>query len=190
MMRHLLIIVSLSVTVACSGGDSDDDTSSCPEGLTCDAGTGGAPGGSGGTVTTGGTGSDAAGTPGSGGASGGAGADTGGAQANTGGDGSGGAAPELPDRCTVIDGGTAAALVADGASLVDVRTPEEYAAGFVAGAINIPLDELSARLDELPTDVPIIVYCRSGSRSAQAATILCDAGLYVLDVGAMSNYPS
>lgn len=60
--------------------------------------------------------------------------------------------------------------------LVDVRTPEEYADGHIAGSVNIPLAELGNQLSLIPQDIPVIVYCRSGSRSAQAATLLKDAG--------------
>lgn len=60
--------------------------------------------------------------------------------------------------------------------LIDVRTPEEFASGYIAGAINIPVQELSQRLSEVPTDKDIVVYCRSGNRSAQASTILSGNG--------------
>lgn len=60
--------------------------------------------------------------------------------------------------------------------LVDVRTPGEFDSGYIEGAINIPVDELSSRLDELPADMPIIVYCRSGNRSARALSTLKSAG--------------
>jgi rhodanese-related sulfurtransferase len=63
------------------------------------------------------------------------------------------------------------------AFLVDVRTPGEYAAGHARGAINIPLSELSGRLNELPPkDRPIVVYCRTGSRSRVAKRLLERAG--------------
>ncbi len=58
------------------------------------------------------------------------------------------------------------------AFLVDVRTPEEVAEGGVAGATNIPLDELEQRLAEFDNKGQIVVFCRSGSRSSQAKTIL------------------
>ena len=62
------------------------------------------------------------------------------------------------------------ALVERGALLVDVRTPEEFAAGHVAGAINIPHLEVEARLVEFGADHEreIVVYCRSGNRSGLA----------------------
>jgi rhodanese-related sulfurtransferase len=62
--------------------------------------------------------------------------------------------------------------------VLDVRTAEEYAAGHVPGAINIPHTELAARIGELSDarSRDIVVYCRSGNRSAQALTVLRDAG--------------
>lgn len=60
--------------------------------------------------------------------------------------------------------------------LVDVRTPEEFAEGHIAGAVNISLQTLSERLNEIPRDQPVVVYCRSGNRSAQASQILAQAG--------------
>ncbi|MEI6171202.1 MAG: rhodanese-like domain-containing protein [bacterium] len=65
--------------------------------------------------------------------------------------------------------------------LIDVRTSEEYAAGHLFGAMNIPLAEFQQDLDSwlprLPREVPIILYCLAGGRSLQAATILVEAGL-------------
>jgi rhodanese-related sulfurtransferase/DNA-binding transcriptional ArsR family regulator len=53
------------------------------------------------------------------------------------------------------------ARVADGSvTVLDVRPGEEYAAGHIPGAVSIPLDELPARLAELPPDVPLVAYCR------------------------------
>lgn len=56
--------------------------------------------------------------------------------------------------------------------LIDVRTPQEFNTGYIEGAINIPVEELGQRLSEVPTGLPIVVYCRSGNRSARAASIL------------------
>jgi len=68
--------------------------------------------------------------------------------------------------------------------LIDVRTPEEFASGHIAGAVNIPVDALSGRLSEVPTDQPVVIYCRSGNRSATAAQILHRAGYpTVYDLG-------
>jgi rhodanese-related sulfurtransferase len=54
------------------------------------------------------------------------------------------------------------------ATLVDVRTREEWNAGHIAGAIHIPLPELSERAGEVPTG-PVVFYCRVGDRSSMAA---------------------
>jgi rhodanese-related sulfurtransferase len=80
--------------------------------------------------------------------------------------------------------------VESGARLVDVRTPDEYAAGHIEGAVNIPVQELPGRVDELaPKDAPVVVYCRSGARSASARRTLEAAGYTkVLDLGPMSRW--
>lgn len=69
-------------------------------------------------------------------------------------------------------------LVSMGALVVDVRTPEEFAAGHLDGAINIPHDQTLARLTEYGSDKDrsIIVYCRSGNRSGKAYEILVEQG--------------
>ncbi len=85
--------------------------------------------------------------------------------------------------------GDAYRLVAQGAWLLDVRTPQEFASGHINGAINIPVDQLGARLDELgERDRPVVVYCRSGHRSGIAAKILRKAGFAVTDVGPMTAW--
>lgn len=63
-----------------------------------------------------------------------------------------------------------------GAFVLDVRQPDEYEAGHVPGAVLVPLDELGARQDVLPTDQPLLVICKSGGRSMTAATALRQAG--------------
>lgn len=60
--------------------------------------------------------------------------------------------------------------------LIDVRTPMEYAAGALAGAINIPLDDLRDRIDEIPLNRPIVVYCGVGLRGYLASNILRQNG--------------
>lgn len=62
--------------------------------------------------------------------------------------------------------------------VLDVRTPEEFAAGHVPGAINIPHTELAARVAELEgsRDSDIVVYCRSGARAATALGVLEKSG--------------
>lgn len=60
--------------------------------------------------------------------------------------------------------------------IIDVREPEEFAEGRIPGATLIPLGELAGRADEVPTDKPVVMVCRSGNRSAQAVQILQKAG--------------
>ncbi len=62
-----------------------------------------------------------------------------------------------------------------GATLVDVRSATEYAAGGIPGAINIPLDDLRARHEELPAG-PVIVHCQVGQRGHTAARLLTQLG--------------
>lgn len=62
------------------------------------------------------------------------------------------------------------------AFILDVRTQEEWEAGHIPGATLIPLDELEARLDEVPAGEEIVVICRSGNRSAVARDILLQSG--------------
>ena len=76
-----------------------------------------------------------------------------------------------------------------GAVLLDVRTPEEYAAGHIPGSRNVPLDDLPR--SELPEDpaTPLFVCCLSGARSRQAALLLRQAGSSsVTDLGGIQHY--
>ncbi|MEW5847531.1 MAG: rhodanese-like domain-containing protein [Myxococcota bacterium] len=82
-------------------------------------------------------------------------------------------------------------LVSQGAVLLDVRTREEFTAGHLPGAINIPVQDLTQRMAEVGPDKkkPVVVYCRSGNRSARAKRMLTEAGYQqVFDLGAMSNW--
>ena len=64
------------------------------------------------------------------------------------------------------------------ATIIDVRTPEEFAGQHVPGAINIPLNQLSTRINELKdTPKPIIAYCRSGNRSGMAIGVMKQNGI-------------
>lgn len=73
------------------------------------------------------------------------------------------------------------AALAAGATLVDVRTAGEHAAGSIPGAVNIPVDELRDRLGELPAG-PIVVHCQVGQRGHTAARILDQHGFDVVNL--------
>lgn len=60
--------------------------------------------------------------------------------------------------------------------LIDVREPVEYSAGYISGAKLIPLGQIPARLNEIPKDKTVVLTCRSGNRSGQAATYLRQQG--------------
>lgn len=81
-------------------------------------------------------------------------------------------------------------LVKAGACLLDVRSPAEFAAGHVAGALNIPVGEVARRAAEVgPTDRPVVLYCASGTRSAIARRALRAAGYkQAYNLGPMSRW--
>ena len=67
-------------------------------------------------------------------------------------------------------------LIQQGAQIVDVRTPQEFAQSHAKGSRNIPLNELVARVKELEQGKPIVVCCASGARSSMAKSLLERAG--------------
>jgi NADPH-dependent 2,4-dienoyl-CoA reductase/sulfur reductase-like enzyme/peroxiredoxin family protein/rhodanese-related sulfurtransferase/TusA-related sulfurtransferase len=83
----------------------------------------------------------------------------------------------------VLRGDTRLCHAADAASprgdqfLVDVRTPTEFQAGTIPGAVNVPLDGLRGRLGELPRDKELLVFCQAGLRGYLAGRILTQNGL-------------
>lgn len=58
------------------------------------------------------------------------------------------------------------------AQLIDVREPNEFDAGHILGARNLPLSQIKMRMKEIRPDMPVYLYCQSGSRSARAAQYL------------------
>ena len=81
-------------------------------------------------------------------------------------------------------------MMAEGAVVVDVRTHAEWAAGHAEQSILLPLDELMARQSELPPDKPILLVCRSGARSGQAAAHLRNQGIEAHNLGPWQRNPS
>ena len=69
-----------------------------------------------------------------------------------------------------------AELLREGAHAVDVREQYERDAGHIADTLHIELDQLSARVEELDRERPLVFYCRTGSRSALAAQAFAAAG--------------
>ncbi len=67
--------------------------------------------------------------------------------------------------------------------LVDVRTPQEFSKGHIPGAVNIPVDEMRSRLDELPRGRQIAAYCQVGQRGYLATRILLQAGFPAANIG-------
>lgn len=79
----------------------------------------------------------------------------------------------LSRRAQAID---FAQLIAAGAQIIDVRTVAEFNGGHVEHAVNIPLDQLSARFTQLDVAKPVITCCASGLRSARAKSLLQQKG--------------
>lgn len=71
-----------------------------------------------------------------------------------------------------------------GAIIIDVRTIGEFRDGHIKGSKNIPLDTIFSKVNEIKRlEKPVIVCCRSGMRSAQAASILKNSGIEVMNGG-------
>jgi rhodanese-related sulfurtransferase len=74
-------------------------------------------------------------------------------------------------------------LIAQGAIILDVRTPGEFAQGHIKGAKNIPLDKLSSGMAKLSKTKPIITCCASGMRSGAAKNLLRKNGFETVENG-------
>ena len=68
-------------------------------------------------------------------------------------------------------------------TLIDVRTPLEYNSGNVKGSINIPMNEVPQRLDEIRELEPMILFCKSGVRSQKVLEFLKDNGIVEVENG-------
>lgn len=82
----------------------------------------------------------------------------------------------LPAVNKKIDSAELTQLQSKGAWLVDVRTNSEYIAGHIPNSLNIPVDQLAQAASGWSRTQPIIVYCATGARSAQAAALLAGQG--------------
>ncbi|MBL8156017.1 MAG: MBL fold metallo-hydrolase [Anaerolineae bacterium] len=80
-------------------------------------------------------------------------------------------------RVEQVTPGQAAALLGEGAFLLDVRGADEYRSTHIAGAVHIPMGAVPERISELPTAVPLVVQCGGGVRSQVVASLLQRAGL-------------
>ncbi len=101
-------------------------------------------------------------------------------------------ADDYPRGITEIDHAQAFALINQGECLlIDVRDKDEYEQGCVIGALNLPLDAIkTAPLKKFPKDTALIVYCRSGRRSKEAAQLLLKQGFdRVFDMGGIASWP-
>jgi phage shock protein E len=81
-----------------------------------------------------------------------------------------------PAQASAVGVEEAYQMYQNGAFVLDVRTPEEWNEYHIPNTTLIPLDQLSARLGEVPRDRPIVVVCRSGNRSQEGRDILLNAG--------------
>ena len=72
--------------------------------------------------------------------------------------------------------------IAMGATVIDVREPEEWNQGRIAGTYLIPLGEVATRIDEIPDEGPVYVMCRSGIRSDEACEYLRTQGVDAFNV--------
>ncbi|TXI82478.1 MAG: rhodanese-like domain-containing protein [Flavobacteriales bacterium] len=78
-------------------------------------------------------------------------------------------------------------ILQQGATILDVRTPAEFAQGHVKGAVNIPLDQLQRSTAKVPKGKPVITCCLSGGRSGVAEGILRQQGFEAYNGGPWTN---
>jgi phage shock protein E len=103
-------------------------------------------------------------------------------------------APTAKPASTAKNPQAARELIASGAVVIDVRTPEEYADGHLPNAVNIPIQEMSSHIGDVEKLVgndrarPVVVYCAAGSRAAKAKTQLDAAGFsHVVNGGGLDD---
>lgn len=99
-----------------------------------------------------------------------------------------GGATAVADLVSPGEGHVLLAEAPVGLVVLDVRTPAEFAEGHLAGAINVNVEgaDFAGGISDLAEDAPVLIYCRTGRRSANAVAIMKDLGfteLYDLDGG-------
>jgi rhodanese-related sulfurtransferase len=88
-----------------------------------------------------------------------------------------------------MNGAVAVADLPADAVMLDVREPDEWAAGHAPTARHLPMSQLTARIGELPDDDPLYVVCRSGARSARVVAYLAQQGYPAVNVdGGMQSW--
>ena len=101
-----------------------------------------------------------------------------------------GGSSDAPGAYTVTPDEAVAMIDSGERTVIDVRTPEEFDAGHVAGALNIDVNsaDFSDQIAGLDVDEPYLVYCRSGNRSATAAAQMEEAGIKdIADAGGLAD---
>ena len=94
-------------------------------------------------------------------------------------------------QMSFIDCPEAREMVANGAQLVDVRSPQEFGRGALPGSLNVPLQSIQTAEQHLDKTKPVIVYCASGMRSEQAKSVLYHMGFdAVHNLGSVNKYLS
>ncbi|MDR3410554.1 MAG: rhodanese-like domain-containing protein [Formivibrio sp.] len=99
----------------------------------------------------------------------------------------------LWNRMQRSDNQSVVAALAEGAVVIDVRSPSEFSSGHYPGAVNIPLDLIGSSVEAVGVEHhhPVVVYCASGMRSASARRILQAAGFTrVVNAGSLGNLPA
>ena len=82
-------------------------------------------------------------------------------------------------------------FIEKGAVIIDVRSPGEFSGGHIKGSKNIPLNEISSKIDEIKKqNKPVITCCASGMRSSQATSILKQNGIDAINGGGWQSLQS
>ena len=79
-------------------------------------------------------------------------------------------------------------ILEEGGSLLDVRTPREFAAGSIPGSTNVPLNGIPGVMQTLAKDKPVLLYCHSGARSGMAQRYLVQEGYDAHNIGGYQTY--